>query len=164
MGRKMFNLRQTQAAIRIQAWWRKQKHHTWFRLVTRIRTLAAMRMQRAWRTYKFVRIIPNQNKHLHRGAAIKIQTAWRGYIVRKKTGHQIRMMRMERTFRYFGKMQHDLQKGAILFIIRHWKKYVAKLKQERSAAKKKKKGSDSKKKSSQTGTGRASQKSHQNAA
>lgn len=45
------------------------------------------------------------------------------------------LLRMERCFRYFDKIQHDLQKGAILLIIRHWKKYLAKVKKERELAK-----------------------------
>ena len=42
------------------------------------------------------------------------------------------LLRLERNFRFFDKIQHDLQKGAILFIIRHWKRYVARLKAERA--------------------------------
>ena len=66
-----------------------------------------------------------------------IQRMWRGYRVRKQFHHQLSIMRMERCFRYFDKMSYDLQKGAILFIIRHWKKFVARRKQEREEEKKK---------------------------
>ena len=44
MGRKMFTIRQIQAAIRIQSWWRKQKNYTWFRLIQQIRILAAFKI------------------------------------------------------------------------------------------------------------------------
>jgi len=75
------------------------------------------------------------------------------------------MLRMERCFRYFDKIQHDLQKGAILLIIRHWKKYLVRVKEERANAKKKgksKKSVDSKKKKS--GTDKTSGKASQNQA
>ena len=44
MGRKMFSIRQTQAAIRIQSWWRKQKNFTWFRLIRHIRYISAVKI------------------------------------------------------------------------------------------------------------------------
>ena len=55
-------------------------------------------------------------------------------------------MRMERCFRYFDKIQYDLQKGAILMIIRHMKKYAAKRKAEREQEALRGKSKDNKKK------------------
>jgi len=34
MGRKMFTLRQVEAAVRLQSWWRKAKLRAWFSLIT----------------------------------------------------------------------------------------------------------------------------------
>ena len=33
IGSKMYDLRQEQAATRIQSWWRKSKMHQWFRII-----------------------------------------------------------------------------------------------------------------------------------
>lgn len=44
MGRKMFTMRQTEAAIRIQCWWRKIKMRAWFNLITRLRAFAAIKI------------------------------------------------------------------------------------------------------------------------
>ena len=44
MGRKMFTMRQVQAAVRIQCWWKKTKLRAWFSLITQIRHNAAYRI------------------------------------------------------------------------------------------------------------------------
>ena len=38
MGKKMFTMRQVEAAIRLQCWWRKTKLRAWFSIITRIRS------------------------------------------------------------------------------------------------------------------------------
>ena len=69
MGRKMFSLRQEQAAIRIQTWWRKEKMFLWFRLVKRLRLVAATRIQRTWTMFKRNRLMPLKNATLQVKAA-----------------------------------------------------------------------------------------------
>ena len=66
--------------------------------------------------------------------------------MRKRFTHELSLLRMERCFRYFDKIQYDLQKGAILMIIRHMKKYTARRKAEREQEALRGKSKDSKKK------------------
>ena len=58
MGKKMFTRRQVEAAVRIQAWWRKAKMRAWFSIITRIRNQAASRIQQAWKYYMMIRVWP----------------------------------------------------------------------------------------------------------
>jgi len=44
MGRKMFTMRQTEAAVRIQAWWRMVKIFKWMKLIKTVRRLAALKI------------------------------------------------------------------------------------------------------------------------
>ena len=44
MGRKMFTMRQTQAAVRIQSWWKKAKLRAWFSLISNIRRVAVTKI------------------------------------------------------------------------------------------------------------------------
>ena len=41
------------------------------------------------------------------------------------------MFKMNNCFDFFSEMQQNIQKGAILFIIRHWKKFVVRRVEER---------------------------------
>lgn len=58
IGRKMFSIRQVDAAVRIQSWWRQAKHGIWYNLVRTLRNTAALRIQRTWRTYMKLQVWP----------------------------------------------------------------------------------------------------------
>jgi len=64
MGRKMFTIRQMEAAVRIQSWWRRRKFRTWFNLILSMRSLAAMRIQKTWRTFQHLKVWPKMVKAL----------------------------------------------------------------------------------------------------
>lgn len=105
MSKKMFTIRQVQAAVRIQSWFKKAKLRAWFSLISSIRKLAAVKIQRTWRVYLKLRVWPDMIKNQKNKAAITLQSKMRGYAVRKRYWHDISLNRMELCFEFFGEMQ-----------------------------------------------------------
>ena len=131
MGRKMFTMRQTQAAVRIQSWWKKAKLRAWFSLISNIRRVAVTKIQRTWRVYLRLRVWPEMLKANKDQAATVLQKRMRGYSVRKQYWQDISMNRMKLCFEYFGEMQDNLQKDAAKFIAYHMAKYAKRRIEER---------------------------------
>ena len=131
MGRKMFTMRQTQAAVRIQSWWKKAKLRAWFSLISNIRKVAVTKIQRMWRVYLRLRVWPEMLKANKDQAATVLQKRMRGYSVRKQYWQDISMNRMKLCFEYFGEMQDNLQKDAAKFIAYHMAKYAKRRIEER---------------------------------
>jgi len=50
------------------------------------------------------RLQPKKNAREQENAVLKIQTLWRGFAVRKSFFHEMSLLRMERTFRFFDKI------------------------------------------------------------
>ena len=55
-------------------------------------------------------------------------------MVRKNCWQELSIYRMNNCFDHFKEMQYRLQKGAILYIIRHWKKFVLRRREARRIA------------------------------
>ena len=89
MGRKMFNMRQVEAAVRIQSWWRRAKLQIWYNIVTRLRSQAALRIQRTFRQYLHLKVWPDMTKAMQHKAAITIQKYMRGLLTKNSLMHDI---------------------------------------------------------------------------
>ncbi len=59
MSRKMFTIRQVEAAVRIQSWFKKAKLRAWYSLISKIRKFAAIKIQKSWRHYLKIRVWPD---------------------------------------------------------------------------------------------------------
>jgi len=68
LGRKMFSIRQVEAAVRIQSWWRARKMRAWYNLICVIRKMAAIKIQRTFKTFRQNSMRPEYNR-LRRGQA-----------------------------------------------------------------------------------------------
>lgn len=131
MGRKMFTIRQIEAAVRIQSWWRMSKLRAWFSIIRRIRHEAATKLQRSWRNFLMIRVWPEMLQGMQAKAAVILQSQIKGYLTRKRYLHEIHLYRMNDCFQHFEAIQYRLQKDAIQVIIRHWKTFLARRKEER---------------------------------
>lgn len=70
MGHKMYDLRQEQAAIKIQNWLRKSKQRNWFNIIASIRSTAASKIQRFWKRYLDLYIMPGKITNRKNRAAL----------------------------------------------------------------------------------------------
>lgn len=150
MGRKLFTNRQVEAAVRIQAWWRKSKFRQWFSIIVQLRVQAAIRIQRSWRNFVRLKIWPLTVKRMRQQAAVVLQRHMKGYVVHKRYYHELSLVRMHNCFDYFDQLQHEMQENAIRVIVYYMRRYLRALKLERmrEAERKKKEAEMTKKRGS----------------
>lgn len=121
----MFSIRQVEAAVRIQSWWRMTKHGMWYNLVRHIRHDAAIRIQRLFRSHLHHKVMPEMTKVLRNEAAITIQKYLKGCLVKSKYSHEIQLQKMNNCFDYFSDIQRKIEDHAVRVITYHMKKYSA---------------------------------------
>ena len=141
MGRKLFNQKQVTAAMRIQTWWRMHKLFSWFNLIRKIRAEAACKVQKAWKNFRLLRIVPKMMSNERQGAAVTIQKHLRGYLVLKEYSTQLSDIKMNSLVNYFDKMKIEMHTDMQIKIAYYVRKHLKKLaKEKKKTTKGKKKG------------------------
>lgn len=143
--RKLFNVRELAAATRIQIWWKKIRSFKLTHLILSIRTVAASKIQKAFRRFKVKYLNPSLETKKRARAVSLIQNVCRGYQARRAIFSEISLLRMYNVFDHFDNMKLTLQTNSQVLIAYHWHRYL-RLKQIREEERKKQAALDLKKK------------------
>lgn len=109
VGKKMFRQKQELAAIRIQTWWRRTKAKIWYKIIKELRITAALKVQRAWKTWKHAQALsPQVVKKVRYTAAVKIQKYMRGKYARDCAIQKLSEKRIESNLAYFEQLKRKV--------------------------------------------------------
>ncbi|CDW84016.1 UNKNOWN [Stylonychia lemnae] len=142
------NVIQDQAAYRIQRFFKRFKIRQIFINGYRQRVQAALKIQRKWKSSKWIRLIPYLKGRRRNMQAIVIQKYLRGYRARKIIIKQMVQEKIDISYNYFNQIKEKLYSDAQITIAYYWKRFkkMQLLEQERIQLEKQEQLKKSKKK------------------
>ncbi|CAI2366125.1 unnamed protein product [Moneuplotes crassus] len=134
---------QSKAALTIQTAFRKYIALKRFKMYIKRRLDAVMYIQRVWKRYRMISMIPKAWRKFKNKRILRIQKFMKGYIVHKRTFETLSKLKLTQNFEYFGQIRHKLYVNSqikIRYYYLKWKKRIAMKKRAsiRSATKNKK--------------------------
>ena len=130
LKKKLAEKKQFLSAQTIQSRFRGYICRKWFKRVYRIRTTAAIRIQRCWRRYYRQVVMPRQQAWRERQVVGLIQKCCRGWIARRKLLHERAEQKADLTYEYFMKIEEKLRVDTGLFIRYYADKWWRKVKKK----------------------------------
>jgi hypothetical protein len=147
LSHKVTKKRLKKAVVRIQTAVRKFFARVKYRRVTERREKAARYLQRIWKRYRMVTMVPKAWRKFKYDRLTRIQKYLRGYLDYKRVFTEKNNKKLKSNFDYFDRIRKDLYENAQIKIRYHWLKHKKQLALKREAESKKK----SKEKSSKKG-------------
>lgn len=131
LKKKVAEKKQNKAAVQIQRLFRGFYCRKWYKKMNVKRTIAALRIQFAFKLYYLAVAKPRKVFKISQDNVKLIQKVCRGYLHRKKIINSLSDQRISDTYAYFKDMRLIIQENSIRFIIYYWRKYVDRMRQKR---------------------------------
>ena len=144
LRKRTIKKREHDAAVCIQKHARRLVQTKRYRELVARRDRASRRIQRAWKRFKQLCLIPRALAARKNKAALLIQRYARGYVEWRGVNRVIREKRMRQTLEYFGSLRDKVVEDCQIFIRYQWKRYKVR-KKKRIEEEKRRKREEAKK-------------------
>lgn len=133
LSSKATKKKQNKAVLQIQTSVRGFLARLKYRRMRERRNKAAKYIQRIWKRYRMVTMVPKAWRKFKYDRLARIQKFLRGYMVFKRVFNEINDKKLKSNFEFFDRIKHDLHENAQIKIRYHWLKHKKQLAMKKEA-------------------------------